>query len=51
MPIWAAEAEMDEDLQEVDLSHAIGNYVQNELYDEGISQCSPRYMPYNWLVE
>lgn len=35
MPIWAAETEVDEDLQDVDLSHAIGNYVQNDVYDEG----------------
>lgn len=35
MPMWAAEAEIDEELQEVDLSHAIGNYVQNDLYDDG----------------
>ena len=34
MPIWAADAEIDEDLQEVDLTHAIGNYVQNGLYDD-----------------
>lgn len=30
---------MDEDLNEVDLNIAIGNYGQNgELYDEGVSQ-------------
>ncbi|KAL5532341.1 hypothetical protein ACEPAF_5911 [Sanghuangporus sanghuang] len=38
MPIWAAEAEVDEDLQDVDLSHAIGNYVQNDVYDEAQAQ-------------
>ena len=36
MPVWAAEAEVDEDLQDVDLSHTIGNYVQDGVYDEGI---------------
>ena len=36
VPLWAAEAEMDEDLNEVDLNLAIGNYGQNgELFDEG----------------
>lgn len=34
MALWAAE-EIDEDLQDVDLSLAIGNYGQNGLYDDG----------------
>ncbi|THH07000.1 hypothetical protein EW145_g3687 [Phellinidium pouzarii] len=37
-PIWATDAEIDEDLQDVDLSHAIGNYVQNDIYDDAQSQ-------------
>jgi phosphatidylethanolamine-binding protein (PEBP) family uncharacterized protein len=32
MPLWAAEAEIDEDLHDVDLNLAIGNYGQN-MYD------------------
>lgn len=36
--LWAAE-EID-DLQDVDLSLAIGNYGQNGLYDDG---CVPSY--------
>lgn len=35
MQIWATDAEVDEDLQDVDLSHTIGNYAQNGVYDEG----------------
>ncbi|EJD07900.1 eukaryotic translation initiation factor 3 subunit 6 [Fomitiporia mediterranea MF3/22] len=38
MPLWAAEAEVDEELQDVDLSHTIGNYVQNDVYDEAQTQ-------------
>ncbi|KZT25590.1 hypothetical protein NEOLEDRAFT_1133589 [Neolentinus lepideus HHB14362 ss-1] len=34
MPLWAADDEIDEDFQGVDLSMAIGNYGQNGLYDE-----------------
>jgi translation initiation factor 3 subunit L len=34
MALWAAE-EIDEDLQDVDLSLAIGNYGQNGQYDDG----------------
>lgn len=34
-PLWAAEAEIEEELQDVDLSHAIGNYTQNGVYDDG----------------
>ncbi|KII85604.1 hypothetical protein PLICRDRAFT_44932 [Plicaturopsis crispa FD-325 SS-3] len=34
MALWAAEAEVDEDLQDVDINMAIGNYGQNGLYDE-----------------
>lgn len=32
--LWAAE-EIDEEIQGVDLSPSIGNYAQNELYDDG----------------
>lgn len=35
MALWAAEADIDEDLQDVDLSLALGNYGQNGTYDEG----------------
>ena len=34
MALWTAE-EIDEEFQGVDLSLAIGNYGQNELYDDG----------------
>jgi translation initiation factor 3 subunit L len=34
MALWAAE-EIDEDLQDVDLSLAVGNYGQNGMYDDG----------------
>lgn len=37
MPLWAAE-EIDEDLQDVDLSLAIGNYGQDGTYDDGASR-------------
>lgn len=40
MPLWAAE-EIDEDLQDVDLSLAIGNYGQNGIYDDPGSRYSP----------
>ncbi|KAL4254001.1 hypothetical protein AB1N83_013796, partial [Pleurotus pulmonarius] len=33
MPLWAAEADIDEDIHDVDLSLAIGNYGQSA-YDE-----------------
>lgn len=33
--IWAADSEIDEDLQDVDLSATIGNYAQNGVYDDG----------------
>lgn len=36
MAIWAAE-DIDEDLQDVDLSLAIGNYGQNGHFDDGLS--------------
>ncbi len=35
MAYWAAEADIEEDLHEVDLSLAMGTYGQNGLYDEG----------------
>jgi translation initiation factor 3 subunit L len=34
MPLWAAEAQIDEDMQDVDLNMAIGNYGQN-VHDQG----------------
>lgn len=34
MPLWAAEADIEEDIHDVDLSLAIGNYGQGA-YDEG----------------
>jgi len=37
MALWAAEADIDEDLQDVDLSLAIGNYGQSGHYDDGMS--------------
>ncbi len=33
--LW--EADLDEDLQDVDLSLAIGNYGQNGIYEDGAS--------------
>lgn len=41
--VWEAEAEVDEDLQGVDLDLAIGNYGQNEGYDDGPSLMTQRY--------
>ena len=35
MALWAAEAEIDDDLQDVDPGFAIGNYGQNGHYDDG----------------
>ena len=36
VPLWAADAEMDEDLNEVDLNIAIGSYGQNGgTYEDG----------------
>ena len=37
MAIWAAEADLDED---VDLSLAIGNYGQNDHYEDGVYICN-----------
>jgi len=37
MPLWAAEQEIDEDMHDVDLNLAIGNYGQN-VYDQGLAQ-------------
>lgn len=34
MALWAAE-EMDEDMADVDVNLAIGNYAQSGLYDDG----------------
>lgn len=39
MALWAAE-EIDEELQDVDLSLAIGNYGQNGMYDDGALRIS-----------
>lgn len=36
MALWAAEADIDEDLQDVDLSLAIGSYAQNGHYEDGM---------------
>lgn len=41
MPIWAADAEIDEDLNDVDPNLAIGNYGQN-MYDGGASYTGDR---------
>ncbi|KAH8110963.1 eukaryotic translation initiation factor 3 subunit 6 [Phellopilus nigrolimitatus] len=38
MPVWATDVELDEELQDVDLSHALGSYVQNGVYDDAQSQ-------------
>jgi translation initiation factor 3 subunit L len=40
MALWTAE-EIDEEFQGVDLSLAIGNYGQNELYDDGCYSSHP----------
>ena len=37
--LW--EADLDEDLQDVDLNLAIGNYGQSGLYDDGLSRYEP----------
>lgn len=34
--VWETEAEVDEDLQDVDLNLAIGNYGQNGAYEDGV---------------
>jgi hypothetical protein len=36
MALWAAEEEMDDDLQDVNPSLTIGNYGQNEHFDDGM---------------
>lgn len=38
MTYWAAEAEVDEDLEDVDLNLAIGSFGQTDLYEDGASQ-------------
>ena len=38
MTYWAAEAEVDEDLEDVDLNLAIGSFGQTDLYQDGASQ-------------
>ena len=37
MTYWAAEAEVDEDLEDVDLNLAIGSFGQTDLYEDGAS--------------
>jgi translation initiation factor 3 subunit L len=44
MALWAAEADIDED---VDLSLAIGNYGQNGHYDDGEPEVSFTIFPHN----
>jgi hypothetical protein len=41
MPVWAADADIDEDLGDVDPNLAIGNYGQN-VYNEGASRIPTR---------
>ena len=38
MTYWAAEAEVDEDLEGVDLNLAIGSFGQTGLYEDGVSK-------------
>ena len=38
MTYWAAEAEVDEDLEGVDLNLAIGSFGQTDLYEDGVSR-------------
>lgn len=38
MTYWAAEAEVDEDLEDVDLNLAIGSFGQTDLYEDGVSE-------------
>ena len=46
MTYWAAEAEVDEDLEDVDLNLAIGSFGQTNLYEDGVSK-SQNYTPGN----
>jgi hypothetical protein len=46
MTYWAAEAEVDEDLEDVDLNLAIGSFGQTDLYEDGASQ-SQNHAPDN----
>jgi hypothetical protein len=39
MTYWAADAEVDEDLEGVDLNLAIGNFGQTDQYEDGMSDC------------
>ena len=43
MTYWAAEAEVDEDLEDVDLNLAIGSFGQTGLYEDGVSKNSKPY--------
>ena len=38
MTYWAADAEVDEDLEDVDLNLAIGSFGQTDLYEDGVSK-------------
>lgn len=38
MTYWAAEAGVDEDLEDVDLNLAIGSFGQTDIYEDGMSK-------------
>ena len=38
MTYWAAEAGVDEDLEDVDLNLAIGSFGQTDIYEDGVSK-------------
>lgn len=40
---WAAEAEVDEDLEDVDLNLAIGSFGQTDQYEDGAFEKSKSY--------
>lgn len=42
MTYWAAEAGVDEDLEDVDLNLAIGSFGQTDLYEDGVSRSQTR---------
>jgi len=46
MALWAAEAEVDDDLQDVDPTLSMGSYGQNEHYDDGVQHF---HCPSRWL--
>ena len=39
-PLWAADTDIEDDLQDVDFNMAMGNYGQNGMYDDGKSKQS-----------